>query len=341
MADLETSGKDEDAIGAGFSSTGEVSPAPTPSGPTPALIEAADEAARHWKAGECGPVPLGSGLHRQVVCRMFHETFNPYKPSIIDWPKLSAEATDRLIKLPIWDIAVQTEGKAQLRMQAFGRSLSDPDWRRAIEQNAWEEGRHKAVLSNLVAAYGIQLEPEPNYRDPRDVEWAYLVTGFSECVDSFFAFGLFEVAKRSGFFPPELVDTFEPVIQEEARHILLFANWLAWHRRSLPLWRQPRFELRVAAVWLFLVWERVGITRGMDAGSSKPSDNNFTLTGSKAVSDAEISPATLMAVCLEENDRRFAGYDTRLVRPTTTPAIARLFCRFAGFRGARRRGQNP
>ena len=137
------------------------------------------------------------------------------------------------------------------------------------------------MLSNLVAAYGIRLAPEPAYREPRDAEWAYLVTGFSECIDSFFAFGLFELAKRSGFFPPELVDTFEPVIQEEARHILLFANWLAWHRRRLPLWRRVWFELRVAAVWVFLAWERIGIARGMGAGDGKPADNNFTLTGSQ------------------------------------------------------------
>ena len=91
------------------------------------------------------------------------------------------------------------------------------------------------VLSNLVQAYGIALAPEPAYVEPRDTEWAYLVTGFSECIDSFFAFGLFELAKRSGFFPAELVDTFEPVIQEECRHILLFANWVAWHRRRCPV----------------------------------------------------------------------------------------------------------
>ena len=270
---------------------------------------------------------------------MFHDTFNTYRPSIIDWPNLSPDALARLTSLPIWDIAVQTEGKARLRMLTYGESLADPTWRDAIERNAWEEGRHKEVLSNLVVAYGIPLAQEPPYRRPRDPERAYLVTGFSECVDSFFAFGLFEVAKRSGFFPPELVDTFEPVIQEEARHILLFANWLAWHRQRLPLWRRVGFELRVAAVWAFLACERIGIARGMGAGDPKSTDNNFTLTGSKSVSEVDITPAGLMAICLAENDRRFAGYDSRLRRPTTTPAIARLVCLLARRRGTEGKGR--
>jgi hypothetical protein len=291
-------------------------------------IEAAAHAARHWQFPVPGPLRVGTEQHKLAACRMFHETFNPYKPSVIDWPGLDPAALQRLTSLPIWDIAVQTEGKARLRMAAYAATLPDQEWRDALALNAWEEGRHKEVLSNLVQAYGIALAPEPAYLEPRDAEWAYLVTGFSECIDSFFAFGLFEMAKRSGFFPSELVDTFEPVIQEEARHILLFANWLAWHRRRLPLWRRPWFELRVAAVWVFLAWERIGLARGMDAPNAIPADNNFTLTGAKSVSDVDISPAALMAVCLAENDRRFAGYDLRLLRPTTTPAIARLVCRF-------------
>ena len=179
-------------------------------------------------------------------------------------------------------------------------------------------------LGNLVQAYGIALAREPAYTEPRDPEWAYLITGFSECIDSFFAFGLFELARRSGYFPPELVDTFEPVIQEEARHILLFANWLAWHRRRLSLWRRPWFEVRVAAAWVFLAWERVGIARGVSGGNDKAPDHNFTLNGSRAVSDLDLKLTPFMAICLAENDRRFAGYDCRLLRPITMPAIARL-----------------
>ncbi len=295
----------------------------------PETLAAADAASRHWVAAEAGPIPIGSALHRQVACRMFRETFNPYKPSIIDWPVLTLEARNRLVTLPIWDIAVQTEGKARQRMLSYAASLADPVWHAAIELNGWEEGRHKTVLSNLVQAYGIVLEPEPDYPPPRRTEWAYLVTGFSECIDSFFAFGLFELAKRSGFFPPELVDTFEPVMQEECRHILLFANWLAWHRRNMAWWRRPWFELRVAGVWIFLGWERIGLARGMDDGNrAKLQDNNFTVTGSKAVSDADIGIGELMGLCLAENDRRFAGYDARLLRPTTMPNLVRLARRF-------------
>src|SRR5690349_18209555 len=80
-------------------------------------------------------------------------------------------------------------------------------------------------------------------------------------IDSFFAFGLFETAKSSGFFPPELVDTFEPVMREEGRHILFFVNWVAWHRRNMPLWRRPYFALKIAAVWAFPIWERIGIAK--------------------------------------------------------------------------------
>jgi hypothetical protein len=300
----------------------------------PRTVDAADRTARYWSSKEPGPLKPGSDAHKRAMCTMFHETFNPYKPSVLAWPKLDKETQDKITSLPIWDIAVQTEGKARLRMAAYARQLMtrDLDMGKTIELNGWEENRHKEVLSKLVEVYDIPLEPEPPYVEPRDPEWAYMVTGYSECIDSFFAFGLFELAKRSGFFPAELVETFEPVIQEECRHILLFANWVAWHRANLPLHKRIWFELRVAAVYAFLGWERIGIARGIDDGDAKkgakPQDNNFTVNGSKSVSNEDIKVFDLMRICLEENDRRFSGYDPRLLRPTTFPNLVRFALKF-------------
>jgi hypothetical protein len=282
------------------------------------------ESSREPESFPRGPINLGSDAHKVLFCRTLLDTFDPYKPAVIDWPKLEAETRDRLVSLPIWDIAVQTEGRARLNVASYAAVTPDPLLRKAIELNAFEEGRHKLVLSNLVAAYGVTLAPEPEYVVQGNPEWAFMVTGYSECIDSFFAFGLFETAKRSGFFPEALVDTFEPVIQEEARHILFFVNWAAWHRRTMPFWRRPFFELKVLAVWLFLIWERIGIARDMGNGVQ---DNNFTVTGAKSVG-SDIKVGELIDVCLAENNRRMSFYDRRLLRPTFVPALARLARRF-------------
>jgi hypothetical protein len=293
-----------------------------------ALMADADRAARRWRAAAPGPIEPGSAAHLAAFSRMLLDTHNPYKPSVIEWPQLEPAARDRLVGLPIWDIAVQTEGKASRRVLAYAESVADPLLREAVELNGFEEARHKQVLATMVRAYGIELAPEPEYLRPRDPEWAFMVTGFSECIDSFFAFGLFEVAKRSGFFPAALVDTFEPVMQEEGRHILFFVNWATWHRRNLPLWRRPWFVAKILGVWAFLVWERIGIARGLGGADEPAQDNNFTVTGGKAVGGVELSLAALIDVCLAENDRRLAGYDPRLKRPMTVPRLMRFARRF-------------
>lgn len=294
-----------------------------------AEIDAAGRNARRWRSRIDGPFRPGSDIHRREVCRMFRETFNPYRPSELDWPALDPETLQRIVSLPIWDIAVQTEGKARLRMAAYAKTLADPDMRNALALNAWEENRHKEILSRMVAAYGIPLAHEAAYRYPKHTEWAYLVTGYSECIDSFFAFGLFEAARRSGLFPLALIDTFEPVMQEECRHILLFANWVAWHRANLSWWGRIRFEAKVLAVWAFLAWERIGLARTLDTdGNERELDNNFTVTGAQSVSTGDIGVRELMMLCLQENDRRFSGYDQRLLRPATMPRLVRFALRF-------------
>lgn len=275
-----------------------------------------------------GPVRMGSPDHLRLLSRTLLDTHDPYRPAIIDWPRLDEATRNRIVSLPIWDVAVATEGRAGMNVKTYAEQVRDPLLRSAVQMNAFEESRHKVVLSDMVAAYGIELAPEPEYRRPRDPEFAFMRTGYSECIDSFFGFGLFKLAKDSGFFPPALVETFEPVMREEGRHILFFVNWVAWWRRNMPWWRRPLFEAKVLIVWLFLIGERISLARGM-GDNSKAQENNFTLNGSRELG-VEVSFPELARICLAENDRRLAPYDQRLKRPKFVPAMIRLALRFAG-----------
>lgn len=290
------------------------------------IFEDAEHAMRHWTAAEPGAVSPGSEAHKRLFCRMLIETHHPYKPSVLRWPRLDARTLDRVTELPIWNLAVQTEDRASVRVASFAATVRDPLLREALEINAGEEARHRQVLGRLIETYGIELAPEPVCAPPKRPQWAWLVTGYGECVDSFFAFGLFALAKRSGFFPAELVETFEPVMQEKGRHILFFTNWSAWHRRRLRWWRRPLFALQVWAVWTFLVLERIGIARGIDAEGAVQ-DASFTFHGSGQIG-VELKPRELLELCLVENERRMAGYDPRLLRPIAVPRLARWARRF-------------
>jgi hypothetical protein len=269
-----------------------------------------------------GLVRLGSAEHLMLFSRMLLDTHDPYRPAVIDWPELEPDVRNKIVSLPIWDMAVQTEGRTGMFVKTFAETVSEPLLKSAVEMDAFEERRHKLVLANMVRAYGIQLQPEPEYKKPKDAEWAFIRSGYSECIDSFFGFGLFKLAKDTGFFPAELIDTFEPVMREEGRHILFFVNWVAWWRRNMPWWRRLYFEAKVALVWLFLIWERINMAKGMGE-NSKAQENNFTLNGSRELG-VEVTFSELGAICLAENDRRLKQYDPRLIRPRFVPGAMRF-----------------
>jgi hypothetical protein len=266
-------------------------------------------------------ITLGTDLHKQLFCRMLLDSHDPYKPAVIAWPKLDPDAFARLTSLPVWDMAVRVEGEASMAVGTYAATIADSLLREAVSLDAAEEARHKLVLGKMVEFYGIALQPESNYPPPADPELAFLQTGYGECFDSFFAFGLFELARRSGFFPAELVETFEPVIQEECRHILFFVNWRTWHRRQLPWFRRLMFDLRCLAIFADRVKVRAAMGKGV--GDKR----NFTAISSKAIK-TDLKIRELLTLCLAENDRRMARYDSRLVRPRLVPALVRFALKF-------------
>lgn len=266
-----------------------------------------------------GPLRIGSEEHKAAFCRMLIDTFDPYRPAVIDWPQLAPDALKRLTALPFWDVAVQTEGFASARVQRLADTLTDPLLKEAVALDAFEEARHKHVLEYMMKAYGIILQPEPPYKADKDPEWAFLRTGYGECFDSFFAFGLFELAKRSGFFPPALVEVFEPVVREEGRHILFFVNWVQWQETSKKgALGRVVFRIRCLAALLINAFSRLSLAGAADGGSG----DNFVAAGGTNFAE-NFNIREFLELCLTENDRRLAPYDARLTRPTLMPSLVK------------------
>jgi len=272
---------------------------------------------------------IGSLAHRELLARFFMDSYVEFVPEQVEWPQLSEEAKTRLVSLPFWQEAVATENVTSNTVAAAAALESDPGLRKAIELQGFEEGRHARLLQALTANYDIRIDHPPRF-EPHDLEHDFLFAGFGECFDSFFAFGLFALARESGFFEPKLVEVFEPVVQEEARHILFFVNWVKYRRSQLPWWRRPGFSLRCGWIILKQVWSRAQTARTLGDGGPPAKGgaeaDNFTLSAHQDLGQ-DVTLHKLLGLCLRENAARLAPYDARLLRPRLVPALARFMYR--------------
>lgn len=273
---------------------------------------------------------IGSKAHRDAFCGVFVESHRPFEPEAIRWPELDAESLLRLKALPIWDEAVRTETATALEVQTLGKVEEDPVLARAIALQGYEEGRHAAILTLLTRHYGIPVSPFAPPTPPRNPTWTFLRTGYGECLDSFFAFGLFAIGKRSGYFPAALIDIFDPILQEEARHILFIANWAAYLRAQRPFAARPAFDARRAWVIAGQLADHARQALRFGGGSQE----GFTMASHSAFED--LSARSFLALCLSENDRRLAPYDARLRRPRLVAPLVRAALKLMPERPARR-----
>jgi len=279
---------------------------------------------------------IGSQEHKELLCRMFIETHDPFKPTEIRWPDLDAENLARLKAMPIWNEATRTEAATAVKVQSLGDTEKDPLLAKAISLQGYEEGRHAEVLQLLTRHYGIELASSPPPEVPTNPTRAFLRTGYGECMDSFFAFGLFRMGERAQYLPKAFVAIFDTIMQEEARHILFIVNWAAYLRAQRPLLARPAFDAWRA--WN-VVAQAIGRLKGAlemaSAGKGKPKetkesvetvvDNSkagFTM-GAAASLFGDFSLRTFFELCLAENERRLSQYDPRLLRPTMVPSVIR------------------
>lgn len=259
---------------------------------------------------------IGSDAHKELFCQSFMASHLKYEPEHLPWPHLDGADLNRLRGIPFWEKVLDTERQAGALVGAYAETVSDPVLREAIALQAMEETRHAQLISQVIKQYGIEMALRPAVKLPSNIELAFTDFGFDECLDSFFAFRLFGSARQSGFFPEPLFTIFEPILDEEARHIVFFVNWVSYLQISQG--RGAKVFRTAKSLWHY----SRSLRHLLDAfGSSDTNGSGFTATGSSPFT-INLTPEKFLSTCLEENARRMNKFAQRLLRPQVMPAIA-------------------
>ncbi|GAB1542376.1 hypothetical protein NUACC21_50500 [Scytonema sp. NUACC21] len=261
---------------------------------------------------------LGSETHKELFCRSFIESHIKFEPEQLSWPTVDSVTLDRLRGIPFWKEAISTEQRAGAMVHAFAETISDPLLREAIALQGMEETRHFRLIQFLVNHYDIKISPPPEPVLPSNIKTAFLDFGFGECLDSFLAFGLFGIARLARYMPESLFEIFHPILNEEARHIMFFVNWVTylqinegksnWMRGIDALWHYGRaFQDKIQAFH----------------GSTEDKQVGFTATGASNFMD-NLTLELFLSTCLKENAKRMSAFDKQLLQPQLLPTLAKI-----------------
>jgi hypothetical protein len=258
---------------------------------------------------------LGSTAHKQLFCETFLKTHRTYEPESLPWPELDHESLAKLRAIPFWVTAIGVERKAGVMVAKFAETLEDPQIREAVALQGYEEARHGRLMRALFDRYGLAVTEKPlGVIDVR--RQSFVDFGYEECLDSFAGFGIFRLAREMAWLPRPLLDIFSVLLEEEARHITFFVNWIAYedHRSG----KKPFARFRGSIMNYGRAVGRLVQTFGGDATST-----GFVSTGVEAVV-ADVTPAMFIEACLAENRRVMAMFPPGLVKPRVMPTLATI-----------------
>ncbi|HUZ73595.1 MAG TPA: hypothetical protein VMU87_11465 [Stellaceae bacterium] len=265
-------------------------------------------------------IEIGSAAHKELFCRQFKDSYQDYVPDRLPWPALDDAALQRLRAVPFWQEVLHTERRAGAIVAAFTETVTDPLLKDAIALQGFEEARHADLLRVMIRRYGIDATEQPLEPIPADVETAFKDFGFGECVDSFLGFGVFKIARQSGFLPESMFQIFDTLMFEETRHIVFFINWMAY--REVAAGRGARWRRGATALRFYIraLKRLVGTAR---RGAAVNDGRNFSATQASMFLDG-FTFRRFLEDCYVENARRMRDFDAGLMRPSFLPALASM-----------------
>jgi hypothetical protein len=262
----------------------------------------------------------GSQAHKTLFCRTFIETHRQFEPVELAWPVLDSATIDRLRSIPFWSVAVTAERNAGKMVTGFAETITDPLIREAMAVQGVEEARHARLLATMLAHYDVPVVARPA-PPVITTERAFIDFGYEECIDAFFGFGIFGLARQIQLFIPALTDIFEIVLLEEARHVTFFVNWIAYERI-----RRGRGAFALQAVSTAIGYVRAVkriVTTFAPGAKDAPKTQGvgFSAEGAFALLP-DVTWRSFLQACVSENDRHMSAMPAGLLRPTVLRTLA-------------------
>ena len=280
----------------------------------------------------------GSQAHKTLFCQTFIETHRSFDPVTLPWPELDATSIDRLRSIPFWSVALAAERNAGVMVTRFAKTLSDPLIRDAMAVQGVEETRHARLLEVMLNHYGIAVATRPPV--PADGrERSFIDFGYEECIDSFFGFGIFGLARKIQLFVPELTDIFEVVLLEEARHVTFFVNWIAYERARRGRGNAAFVAFSTGLGYLRAVKRIVSTFAPGASDAPKTQGVGFGAEGAFAMFD-DVTWRSFLASCVAGNEHYLAPMPPGLLVPRVLPEMAKLALRLPAFGAKSRRVAN-
>ncbi len=270
---------------------------------------------------ETSEMKLGSVEHKELFCRSFMESYREYEPENLPWPDLDDTALSFLRSIPFWEKALDTERQVGAIVSGYAEKVSDPLLQTAIALQGTEELRHARLLQTLIDRYGIEIPERQPIQVPQNIEPVFTRFGFEECLDTFFAYGLFAIAREANVFPESIFTIFDPIIDEETRHIVFFVNWFTYTQISRGQGFIPLRSIKT-------LWHYGKALSNLIAvfGNADSSRTGFAATGTD-IFTKDLTITKFLSICLSENQRRMSKYDPRLLQPQLLPRLASVALR--------------
>ncbi len=258
---------------------------------------------------------IGSYDSKKQFCRRFAEGY-PIESELYPWPNVDPSTLERLQRIPLWSRVLQAKHSAAQIVSAFAETLSDSMIKEAIALQGQHEQRHYQALKSFVQTYDIAAPILPATPLPNTLEAAFINLGFQKCLDALLGFGFYGLAHETHALPEDLLQRFDQLLNEEARHIVFFMNWFAYSQtKQGRSWN----ELRGTNA----IWQHRGelLKLLMAFGKDDDEDNIlFILFGGDR--PGQLTAERFLALCLSENKRRMSLPSTAGLQPQLAPTLA-------------------